>query len=335
MQNYDFLAIGDMTTDAFIILQEAEVHCDISQEKCQICMSFGDKIPYKDSIIVPAVGNSANAAVSASRLGLKSALVSFVGNDENGTENIETLKQESVGTEFIKTETGKHSNYHYVLLYNAERTILVKHEDFTYSLPDIGQPKWIYLSSLGKNTAAFHQEISNYIADNPDIKLAFQPGTFQINMGPELLSSLYKQTHILFLNVEEAKKVLGLEPKADSKKEEVKVLLQELKNKGPRIVAITDGPRGAYTYDGENFLFMPPYPDIAPPINRTGAGDAFSSTVVSALALDLPLQTALEWGPVNSMSVVQQIGARAGLLKREDLEKYLAERPTNYKAETI
>jgi sugar/nucleoside kinase (ribokinase family) len=105
--------------------------------------------------------------------------------------------------------------------------------------------------------------------------------------------------------------------------------------KGPKIVVITDGPAGAYAYDGSEFIYMPPYPDPAPPIDRTGAGDAFSSTVAAALALDLPLKIALEWGPVNSMSVVQYIGAREGLLTREELERYLAERPTNYRAETI
>ena len=80
----DFLAIGDITTDAFIKLEDAEVHCDIDQKNCQICMRFGDKIPYESVTVVPAVGNSPNAAVSAARLGLKSALYSNMGDDRNG-----------------------------------------------------------------------------------------------------------------------------------------------------------------------------------------------------------------------------------------------------------
>jgi len=100
---------------------------------------------------------------------------------------------------------------------------------------------------------------------------------------------------------------------------------------------ITDGPKGAYAFDSNTRKtnFMPPYPDPAPPLERTGAGDACSSTITAALALGLPLETALAWGPINSMSVVQKIGAQAGLLTRPDLEKFLASAPADYKAREI
>ncbi|MEK7120503.1 MAG: PfkB family carbohydrate kinase, partial [Patescibacteria group bacterium] len=92
---------------------------------------------------------------------------------------------------------------------------------------------------------------------------------------------------------------------------------------------------GAYAYDGNEFFFTPMYPDPAPPIDRTGAGDSFASAIVSALVLGLPLSIALLWGPINSMSVVQYIGAREGLLTQEKIEKYLKERPEHYKVSKI
>jgi sugar/nucleoside kinase (ribokinase family) len=81
--------------------------------------------------------------------------------------------------------------------------------------------------------------------------------------------------------------------------------------------------------------FMPTYPDPKPPFERTGAGDAFASTFVSALALGLSIPEALSWGPINSMSVVQFVGARRGLLDRQTLERYLKEAPESYKAEKL
>ena len=104
---------------------------------------------------------------------------------------------------------------------------------------------------------------------------------------------------------------------------------------GPKIAVITDGPKGAYVFDGADVWFMPPYPDIAPPYDRTGAGDSFSSTFVSALALGKTPSEAITWAPINSMSVVQKIGAQEGLLPRANLEKYLAEAPADYKAMKI
>jgi ribokinase len=78
---------------------------------------------------------------------------------------------------------------------------------------------------------------------------------------------------------------------------------------------------------------MPLYPDPAPPVDRTGAGDAFASTFVAALAKGLSLEDALRWGPVNSMSVVQKVGAQAGLLTEKELHSYLQHAPEHYKPE--
>ena len=80
---------------------------------------------------------------------------------------------------------------------------------------------------------------------------------------------------------------------------------------------------------------MPIYPDPAPPVDRTGAGDAFAATVTAALALGKTLPEALTWGPINSMSVVQSIGAQAGLLNQGKLNEFLAQRPESYKAQKI
>ena len=52
-------------------------------------------------------------------------------------------------------------------------------------------------------------------------------------------------------------------------------------------------------------LFIPIYPHKQ--FESTGAGDAFSSTIVSALALGKTLDEALTWGPINAQSVVQHL----------------------------
>ena len=82
-------------------------------------------------------------------------------------------------------------------------------------------------------------------------------------------------------------------------------------------------------------MTIPNYPDPQPPVERTGAGDAFSSTFVAAIAAGETLETALAWSPINSMNVVQHVGAQRGLLAREELQKYLAEAPEWYKVKEI
>jgi ribokinase len=326
----DFVAIGDVVTDAFIELNNAWIETDNPAKEKELCMKFGDKIPFKDVVVVPAVGNSPNAAVSAHRLGLKSALVTNTGDDDFGREQVRTLRAQGIKTKYVMMHKNKKSNYHYVLRYGAERTILVKHTEFPYAFPNISPvPKFLYLSSLAENSLAYHHQIAGYLKQNPNVKLAFQPGTFQIKLGYEALKDLYSQTYLFFCNKEEAQKVLGI---ADS---DIKILLKKLQELGPKIPVITDGPNGAYALSDEKYYFVPMYPDLKDPVDRTGAGDSFASTVTSALALGKPIQEALLWGPVNSMSVVQQIGAQAGLLGRARLEQFLKNAPTEYAVKEI
>lgn len=328
---YDFIAIGDTVTDAFVKLKEASVHCNISKEDCEICMRFADKIPYEDVWVVPAVGNAANAAHSAAHLGLATAMVTNVGADPQGKEAIAAFEAEKISSEFIKSHEGIKTNYHYVLWYEDDRTILIKHEKYPYSLPDIGTPKWIYFSSVSESAFPFHLTLADYLEAHPEVKFAFSPGKWEIKLGTEKLARLYARADVFFCNKEEAEKILGRPDGSD-----IKELLKGMRALGPKIVAITDGPRGAYAYDAEDkFWQMPIYPDPKPPYERTGAGDAFASTFTVALAKGLSIQDALRWGPVNSMAVVQEVGARAGLLTEDKLKEWLAKAPADYQPKQI
>ena len=329
--NIDFIGIGDITTDAFISLQQAEVHCKLDTDQCEICMKWGDKIPFEKAVEVRAVGNSVNASFSAKRLGLSSAVITNIGDDDNGKRCKEALEEEGVITDFVKTNPKKSTNYHYVLSYNAERTILVKHEVFDYtSLPHFPKPKYIYLSSLGETADPIYKLICNYLKENPDVNLSFQPGTFQIKVGFEPLKDIYKHSKIFFCNKDEAGRVLKKESG-----ERIQDLLKGIHELGPKIVVITDGPKGAYTYDGNEILYMPTYPDPKPPVERTGAGDAFSSAFTAFIASGMDIKEALKRAPINSMSVVQYIGAREGLLTKEKIDMYLNTAPKDYKIRNL
>jgi len=328
----DFLAIGDTVIDAFIKLTDADradIRGQAGHEDYKICLPFADKIPYEEVYVLNAVGNSANAAVSASRLGLKTAIVTNLGGDQEGKDCLKSLKKDGVSTKYIKINKGIKTNYHYVLWYKTERTILIKHEKYPYTLPNIGEPAWIYFSSVSAVSFPFHNIVADYLNLHPNIKLAFQPGKNEIRLGREKLAKLYARAEIFFCNVEEARTILGTQD-ADILK-----LSQGLKALGPKIVSISDGPNGAYLYLNEELWQLPIYPDIAPPLERTGAGDAFASTITCAIASGLSPLQAFTWGPINSMSVVQYVGAQQGLLSRKSLEEYLAKAPENYKPKKI
>jgi ribokinase len=330
MAEIDIMSVGDVVTDDFIRLLDDQAETYENDQGRWLAMRFATKLPFDHREVVEGVGNAANAAVACARLGLTSSFVANVGGDNYGRDMINALHHNGVDTRFIRINPDKKSNYHFVLWYGDERTILIKHEEYTYHWPHLRPdeiPRWLYFSSISEHAIPFHDQVSDWLDDNPDVKLAFQPGTFQMEAGTDRLKRVYQRSEVLILNREEAVTVGG------GNHEDVHDLIDKLHALGPKIVVVTDGPDGAYASDGQEYWKMPLYPDIAPPYERTGAGDAFASTFVAALSKGNTVQGALQVAPINSMSVCQKVGAQAGLLTEKEIEHYLTHAPSWYKPE--
>ncbi|HEY4964384.1 MAG TPA: carbohydrate kinase family protein [Candidatus Saccharimonadales bacterium] len=328
----DVVSIGDIVTDAFIKLIDDQAKIIPEGDNKLLAMNFGTKLPYDHVEIIEAVGNAANAAVAFARLGLNSAFVTNVGGDTHGRDMIAALHKNDVDTRFVRINHDKKSNYHYVLWYKEERTILIKHEEYDYHWPHLRPnetPKWLYFSSISEHAIEYHDQVSDWLDEHKDVKLAFQPGTFQMAAGVHRLKRIYERSEVLILNREEAVLVGG------GKHEDLNDLFEHLHKLGPKIVVITDGPNGAYASDGVNQWQMPLYPDPAPPTDRTGAGDSFASTFVAAIIKGADIESALLWAPINSMSVVQRVGAQSGLLSDFQLQAYLRHAPDWYHPKKI
>jgi len=331
VKKIDVLCVGDIVTDAFIKLLDDQAHTYVDEHGTKtLAMQFGTKLPFDHVEVLEAVGNASNAAVSFSRLGLNTAFETNVGGDQEGRDMIAQLNKEGVDHRFVHVNPSMKSNYHYVLWYKEERTILIKHWDYPYHWPHFHPeeiPEWVYFSSISEHALPYHDQVADWLEANPKVKLAFQPGTFQMEAGTERLKRLYTRTEVVILNREEAVFVTG------GSYDDIHGLMDRLHGLGCKTVVITDGPAGAYASDSNERLKMPLYPDPAPPYERTGAGDAFASTFVAALAKGHNLESALQWAPINSMSVVQKTGAQAGLLSEDELEAWLKKAPDWYHAD--
>src|SRR3989344_3825100 len=159
MSKYDLIAIGDTTIDAFIALHEASVHCDLDKKNCVLCLSYADKVPYESLTVVPAVGNSSNVAVGSARLGLKSAILTAIGGDLHGGQVLSVYREEGVGRDLVKINHGRETNYHFVLTFRAERTILINHHDYDYFEPSrIGDAPWVSFSGSAPHWPENHRD---------------------------------------------------------------------------------------------------------------------------------------------------------------------------------
>lgn len=317
MSNFDLLSIGDANLDAFIVPSESEALCDINTKECLIAFSYADKIPVKN-LEFSIGGNAANNAIGTKRLGINTSSVLTLGDDSTGLQIIERLKAEGIDLTYVVQQPSTLSNFNVVITYTGERTIFTYHAPRSYEYPTaLPKTPWIYLTSMGESYRPFYTHITEWLVKNPETKLAFNPGTWQLKGGVKEIGNVLKLSHIVFVNKEEAEKLTGHEVKSEVTKE----LLMALSGIGPQISVITDGGNGAYVFDGHKFLYC----DIMPmdAHERTGAGDAFGSGFLSAIIKGKTIEDALIWGTVNSASVIGFVGAQKGLLKETDIDMWI------------
>jgi sugar/nucleoside kinase (ribokinase family) len=325
---FDLICVGDVAVDLYLTVSDHDALVEEDPAGRRLVLPFGAKVACDVTATVAAGGNSANVAVGCARLGLRVALAAYAGADPAARLAVDALHAEGVDSSLVSLDPTVPTNRNFVLRVGHERTILVHHEQHECHWPHLlpsEVPSWLFLSSVGRDARAYEDQIADWLEETPEVSLAFEPGTLQIARGAVALSRLYRRAALVVCNREEAATVTGGSPD-----DPPSVLLDRMLELGPDRVVITDGSAGAFGSDGTRYVEVPVYPDDAPVVDRTGAGDAFAATLVAAVASGLALDEAMARAPVNSMRVVQQVGTQAGLLHREVLEAILADAPPGY-----
>ncbi len=320
MENFDLLTIGDASMDVFMNPTESETLCRIDTKECFIAFSYGEKIPVRN-LEFSIGGNAANNAIGTRRLGVSTGIVLTLGADNVGDMIVKRLKDEAVDATYVIQQPATSSNYSTIINYSGERTIFVYHAPRSYEFPvKLPTPPWVYLTSMGESFRPFYIHMADWIRKNPQIKLAFNPGSWQMRADFEDIKDITSLTYLIFVNREEAEKLTGL-GESSGKERELLIALSKL---GPKISVITDGSKGSFAYDSINGKFFKVGVLPVDAYERTGAGDAFGSGMLAALIHGRTTEEALIWGTCNSASVIGYTGSQRGLLKFDEMNAWLA-----------
>jgi ribokinase len=320
MDNFDLLSIGDATIDTFMTPLESETLCSIDKKRCLIAFNYGDKIPVKN-LEFSIGGNAANNSVGAKRLGISVAIVLTLGDDNVGNMIVEKLREEGVDLTYVIQQPATSSNYSTVINYSGERTIFVYHAPRSYEFPvQLPVTPWVYLTSMGESFRPFYNHMADWLKKNPSVKVAFNPGSWQLKAGVDSIKDILALTYMIYVNREEAEELTAFGESSGKERD----LLIALSKFGPKICVITDGSNGAFAYDKVNGRFFKVGVLPVDAYERTGAGDAFGSGCLSALIHGKSLDEAILWGTCNSASVIGYTGSQRGLLKLSEMEEWLA-----------
>lgn len=314
---HDLITVGDVKLDTFIVLNNASVQCELKMPDCKLCLEYGAKIAV-DIADVQIAGSAPNVATGLARMGLKTGVISNMGKDTTYTLALAHLKKEGVSSTYIKALPKKMSASAVVLNYKGERTILASYIKSVYTLPKNLKTKWLYMSEMGPGYESLYKAI--VARAKKGLRVGFNPGHVQIAERKPVLFELIKHTEVLFVNVEEGRLLTGLAT------EELHHLASALWALGAKHVVITDGPRGAYGFDGKTLVSIAIFP--GPLVEATGAGDAFATGFLGALFHKQSYKEALRWGAVNSTSVVGKVGPTPGLLSAKQIRAQLRKNTT-------
>lgn len=314
----DVICVGDAIIDVFLNISKDNPHFGLDEKNNKLEISFGEKINVK-SYTLDVGGNAANTSVGLSRLGLNTGILAEIGNDEFSQRILDKLTDENVNSEYIIKNNAQKTSFSVGINYNGERTLFVEHvqrnHDFNF---ENLSTKFIYLTSLGKEWEKAYQDTLSFV-EKSGVKLAFNPGTLQIEGRGKFLNEIIEKTDYIFLNKEEAELILyGKELDitfGGGNDNIIKKLLFGIKSIGAKNVIITDSLNGSFVYDENNVLYKSPIIKVEV-IEKTGAGDGFTAGFLGAILNNLTISDACIWGTINASSVITQIGAQKGLLSK-------------------
>jgi len=311
---YDIVSIGSSTRDVLLKSEGYEViKGSIFSTRQGQCFPLGSKVEIK-KIVFTGGGGGANAAVTFGRQGLKTACIGAVGQDFNGKELLELLERDGVDTKYFQKHNDDLTAYSVILVTDeGERTILSykgegQHFDVAKIPFDELETKWLYLDSLGGHFELLEKAVT--WATTKGVKLATTPGGKELAHGLEKLRPFLKQFAIVVMNQEEAAGLSGI---PYEKEAEIFKFMDEVI---PGIFVMTKGPEGVVVSDGTH-RYRAGVPD-SPIVERTGAGDAFSSGFITEYMRSGDISKAIQFATANASSVVAEYGGMAGILRKDD-----------------
>lgn len=322
----DVICVGKTTIDQFLTLNQTTVKYHLDTKTGYLSFKHGEKIDV-DGFKFCLGGNATNVAIGLSRLGLSAALFTEIGDDEFSDKIFHELARDNIDRSHVVQAKNTQSSFSVVIDYKGERTIFClrtqRENDFHFD--DISS-RYIFLTSLEKEWQKSYKRALSYI-EKKGGKLIYNPGTTQLREeGREVVLHTLGHSDILFVNKEEAEILaLGHERRIiDNERDYIHELLVKLKRMGPKLVVITNGRRGSHAIDEQgNLYFQGLCESIV--VERTGAGDAYTTGFLAATIYGKPVKEAMLWGAVDAASVVEKVGANTGLLQMDVLEKRVRE----------
>lgn len=279
-----------------------------------------DKIPkadeegfVKDLKLYPG-GSAANTVVGLARLGIKTAYIGKVGNDEEGRILLSDFEREGVETRFIKRAEGRSGSAMIFVDEAGNRAILVDpgvNDTLRYEEIDVdGVKKYrmIHLTSFICKNGLESLESQKKIVEEFEY-VSFDPGMPYAERGLKDIRKILEKTTIFLPNRQEIEMLFGMD---------FRHAAEECLNLGIEIVAVKLGSEGCWIKDRKGEFKVSPF--NVKVVDTTGAGDAFNAGCIYGFLKGKSAEECGKLGNLVASYCIQKFGARDGLPRASELK---------------
>ena len=311
-----FISIGTATVDYIIPVSDKGKKETLTFEKGR-----------KYEIQAPAMragGGALNAAVTFTRGGHETSLISEWGADAAGSFLEQRMRAEKIIPRIIISQK-QPTSYSFIFVSpDGERTVFTSRgalrvfSAFDVLAREINGAQWAYIAT-GSWPVRILTRLMR-VLKRQHILIAISPSAHLLAHGKKAVAPVLAFGDAVIMNRDEATLLTGAEKKT-------KKIFSELDALVRGIAIMTDGKNGAFVSDGKRVFSGPAF--RANIIDETGAGDAFGSGFVAGLAESSALCAkglcsedeivyALRRGAANAASVIEHWGATEGILTKKE-----------------
>lgn len=274
---------------------------------------FNTKLRYAEHVKT-AGGQIASALIGLQRLGLQTAYAGRFGADEGGRFGIESLANEGVNIDFAEVIEGAQTQTAFIIIdaQSGERTILWNRAE-----------RLIYAAHEAPTELARRGRILHLDANNPAASIAMAQAAKEsgVIVSADLdhifdgIENLLPLVDILITNEAFPRELTGIT--------DTRASLATIKSRyGCALACATLGARGAIICCEDQFMETTAFQVPGGCVDTTGAGDAFHAGFLYGLLQDEEIETSLKLGCAVAALKCRNLGARAGLPTRIELENF-------------
>lgn len=224
-----------------------------------------DEAVIADDLIIGPGGSASNYAVAVAAYGHTAYLVASTSTDPLAEGVLSILEEKGVKTLYVKRIESPPGLVSVYVIPGGER-LMVKFRGANELLSPNDVPRSLLEKASIVHIASIPPSIALEIADRASdlgLMVSYDPGAYALK-NPDSVLKVLKNVTILFLNRKEAKAISIHDPR-------------NLLEHGPLMIVVKKGPAGAYVVTHGDKYYSGVSRPIRPPVDSTGAGDAFDA----------------------------------------------------------